>query len=240
MLDYLKEWWTYWRAKDASLWSPAVLKKSRAAFYAAVQRYPNHAPPYPGYGRHITPEQAQANLDWFLSSMSKRLAALQQLLAEFAIPAQPENYTPKAVKAWLTPVIIWSHRCWPTQVFHKNHTEKNAWLLLPRTGDAAIFSIILDLATQLGEIRISMYPDQQWHWDVDNNASSFHHHMVTSRRVILTTAALARQGIPGFIDWERQVMPYYRDRAYIYQSKELLFHPWAHCLDLYDMTGTLA
>jgi len=178
----------------------AAQQRARAAFHAAVQRYPAHAPPYPGSGREITPEQAQANLDWFRATVPERLNALHGLLAEFQVPTQPEEWTMAAIDTWLARVIAWTQECWPEQPFAPDHRDEKVQLHAERVGDAAIFSITLDLATKLGEIVIVMEP--RWRWGLDMNPANLRDGMYTSRRVILTTAPLGPDGIRACEDLE--------------------------------------
>ena len=84
MLDWLKKLTP--RPTPAPADAPPDLK---AVFRLALAHYPAHVPPHRGLGGHITPEQAQHNLDWFRRSVPERLHALRALAADtgLALPA---------------------------------------------------------------------------------------------------------------------------------------------------------
>lgn len=84
MLDWLKKLTP--RRTPAPADAPPDLK---AVFRLALAHYPAHVPPHRGLGGHITPEQAQHNLDWFRRSVPERLHALRALAADtgLALPA---------------------------------------------------------------------------------------------------------------------------------------------------------
>ena len=203
---------------------PAPTDDGQVAFWAAVQRYPAHAAPHPGYARDLTPEQAQANLDWFLASMPDRLQVLDVLLAEFGVPAQPAADTPEARQVWIGQLIDWTRRCWPAQPYRPEHLATDDWLRLPRTGDDAIFSVTLDLATRMGEVVRAACPD--WRWGLDMSAASLRGPMLTSRRVVLTTAPLGPQGVRLVRDWEAEVVARYKRAGSIDYAAALPFDPW--------------
>ena len=203
---------------------PAPTDDGQTAFRAAVQRYPAHAAPHLGYARELTPEQAQANLDWFLASMPDRLQVLDALLAEFGVPAQPAADTPEARQAWIGQLIDWTRRCWPPQPYRPEHLATDEWLRLPRTGDDAIFSIALDLATRMGEVVRAACPD--WRWGLDMTAASLRGPYLTSRRVVLTTAPLGTKRIRLTDDMEAGVVDRYQHPGNFDYSAPLHLDPW--------------
>jgi len=207
-LKYLIRWIKFIFRDGPAPWGLLSIYRSRAAFRAAVRKYPEHTPPYPGSGREITPEQAQANLDWFLASMPERLHHLDALLTQFGIPTAPAG-----------DLIAWTYQCWPEQPFQPEHQKYHARHTLKRVGDAAIFSIILDLATKIGEIIIRIEP--RWHWGLDMDKFSLRAQLLTSRRILLTTAPLGNTGIREMNDWEGAVTAHYKDTKRFFTNKDI-------------------
>jgi len=171
--------------KDFPHISPVTLKRNRADFRAAVHRYPAHNFPNPGYARQITPQQAQANLDWFLASLPERLAAIDWFLAEFGVPAAPAGATLSELDSWIARVIDWTNDYWPDKPFRPEHGTDDVWLHAKRVGDEAIFSIALDLGTRFGEVVKSMEP--RWRWGLNMDRSDLRDEMGSARRVVMTT-----------------------------------------------------
>lgn len=213
-----------WLGGSAEPAQPAPTDDGQAAFRASVQRYPAHVAPHRGYARELTPEQAQANLDWFLASMLDRLQVLDALLAEFGVPAQPAADTPEARQAWIGQLIDWTRRCWPPKPYRPEHLATDEWLRLPRTGEDGIFSVMLDLATRMGEVVRAACPS--WRWGLDMTAASQRGPMLTSRRVVLTTAPLGPQGIRLIRDWEAEVVARYKRLGSIDYAAPVPFDPW--------------
>ena len=225
MFDRIKTW--LGGAQSPASASPAPAPSddaARTAFRQALQRYPAHAAPNAGYARELTPEQAQGNLDWFLASLPERLQALEGLLAAFGVPAQPVAITSEARQVWIGQLIDWTRRCWPAQPYRPEHLATDDWLRLPRTGDDAIFSVTLDLATRMGEVVRAACPD--WRWGLDMSAASLRGPMLTSRRVVLTTAPLGPQGVRLVRDWEAEVVARYKRAGSIDYAAALPFDPW--------------
>ena len=189
---------------------------ARAAFRAALHRYPAHAPPHPGHARDLTPEQAQANLEWFLAALPERLQVLDRLLTEFGVPTRPAADTPEGRQAWVGHLIDWTRRCWPAQPYRPEHLDKDVWLKVARVGDDAIFSVTLDLATLMGEVVRAACP--AWRWGLDMaSANMGSQPMWTARRVVMTTAPLGSKGIRVIGDWEAAVVNrYQRPSAFDY------------------------
>ena len=230
MFDRIKTW--LGGAQSPASASPAPAPSddaARTAFRQALQRYPAHAAPHPGYAQELTPEQAQANLDWFLGSLPDRLQVLDVLLAEFGVPAQPAADTPEARQAWIGQLIDWTRRCWPAQPYRPEHLATDDWLRLPRTGDDAIFSVTLDLATRMGEVVRAACPD--WRWGLDMSAASLRGPMLTSRRVVLTTAPLGPQGVRLVRDWEVAVVLRYQNPQHFLFEDPLSNDAWSKDLE---------
>ena len=76
MLDWLKK-----RLIPAAA-TQANTPEWQAVFRQALAHYPAHVPPHRGWGRQLTPEQAQQNLDWFRQTLPERLDTLRALTAE--------------------------------------------------------------------------------------------------------------------------------------------------------------
>jgi len=217
--EYCKAW-ARCLLMDAPIpWGLLSIYKSRAAFRAAVQRYPEHAPPHSGFGRQITAEQAQTNLDWFLASLPERLKRLDALLTEFGVPTAPVGNTLHDVEIWISHVLAWTYRCWPEQPFRPEHKKIEARHKLQRVGDSAIFSITLDLATKIGEIAIQMEP--RWRWGLDMEKQSLQRGMITARRIVLITAPLGKRGMRMHTDWEGLVVSRYREERILYSYKDI-------------------
>ncbi len=197
---------------------------ARAAFRAALHRYPAHAPPHPGHARDLTPEQAQANLNWFLASLPERLQVLDGLLTEFGVPTRPAADTPEGRQAWVGQLIDWTRRCWPAQPYRPEHLDKDVWLKVARIGDDAIFSVTLDLATLMGEVIKSACP--AWRWGLDMaSANMGGQPMLTARRVVMTTAPLGSKGIRVIRDWEAAIVAHYWHQDPLERGGPLTSHP---------------
>jgi|GEM_PF-1577574 len=218
-LKYLIRWIKFIFRDGPAPWGLLSIYRSRVAFHAAVRKYPEHTPPYPGSGRKITPEQAQANLDWFLASMPEHLNHLDTLLAQFGIPTTPAGDTLHDMAEWMNTLIAWTYQCWPEEPFQPEHKYTNARHTLRRVGDAAIFSIILDLATKIGEIIIKIEP--RWHWGLDMDKFSLRAQLLTSRRILLTTAPLGNTGIREMDDWEGAVTSHYKNTKRFFTYKDI-------------------
>ena len=197
---------------------------ARAAFRAALHRYPAHAPPHPGHARDLTPEQAQANLEWFLAALPERLQVLDRLLTEFGVPTRPAADTPEGRQAWVGHLIDWTRRCWPAQPYRPEHLDKDVWLKVARIGDDAIFSVTLDLATLMGEVIKSACP--AWRWGLDMaSANMGGQPMLTARRVVMTTAPLGSKGIRVIRDWEAAIVAHYWHQDPLERGGPLTSHP---------------
>ena len=197
---------------------------ARAAIRAALHRYPAHAPPHPGHARDLTPEQAQANLNWVLATLPERLQVLDGLLTEFGVPTRPAADTPEGRQAWVGQLIDWTRRCWPAQPYRPEHLDKDVWLKVARIGDDAIFSVTLDLATLMGEVIKSACP--AWRWGLDMaSANMGGQPMLTARRVVMTTAPLGSKGIRVIRDWEAAIVAHYWHLDPLERGGPLTSHP---------------
>jgi len=232
MREFITEWGRAWwqhviHGKDFPHISPVTLKRNRAAFRAAVHCYPAHNFPHPGIGREITPQQAQANLDWFLASLPERLATIDRFLAEFGLPAIPSGSTLEEVDHWIARLIHWTNDFWPDKPFRPEHdTDDDVWLYAKREGDEAIFSIALDLGTRFGEVAKSMEP--RWHWGLNMERSDLD--MPTARRVVMTTSPLVSKRQRPYENWEITVLArYLYPNTISYQIPPSL-HAWTNHL----------
>ncbi|MFT4163824.1 MAG: hypothetical protein QM650_01115 [Microlunatus sp.] len=111
-------------------------------------------------------------------------------------------------------------RCW----FNGSIEDRLAALRELLTGDDAIFSLTLDLATYFGEIVRSTRPE--WRWGLDLTRSSLRGPMLTSRRIILCTAPLGVRGIRVQEDWEAVVVLRYRKPAHFLFAGPLDHDSW--------------
>ena len=205
MFDRLKSWLG---AAPAAPQNP--LEARRARFRVALHSYPVHMAPNRGFAQELTPEQAQANLDWYLASLPTRLSALRALLADFELdlPA-PEGLSLSQSQALMAQLIAWTQSCWPAAPYSPEHLQDSYWLHCNRLVDDAIFSVTLDVASYIGQIAIAAQP--AWRWGLDMSAASLRGPMLTSRRVLLTTAPLGQQRVRNALDWEALVVQRYRE-----------------------------
>ncbi|MDO5624990.1 MAG: hypothetical protein Q4G71_09900 [Pseudomonadota bacterium] len=202
MLDWLK--------KHLSLRPvPQVPAPDRqAAFRQVLARYPAHVPPHRGPGWHLTPEQAQQNLDWFKQTLPERLAALR-LVAEtgLTLSEAPVQSLDEA-KDLVAQLIDWTRDCWPGEPYRPEHTQDSCWVVSERTGDDAIFSVVLDVATLLGQI--IMAGRSEWRGGLDMDPASLGSQpMFSARRVVLISPLLGEQRVPALMDMEALVLDRY-------------------------------
>ena len=223
MLESLKRW----------LRSPAgpkaleSLPDRQTQFKQALAAYPAHVPPHRGWGKQLTPEQAQQNLDWFRQSIPERLAALRALavktgLALDEVPVQSLDEAQDLVAR----LIDWTRACWPAEPYRPEHLhDDDYWARSDRTGDDAIFSVVLDVATLLGEtIRAGR---SEWRWGLDMaRASRGPQPMFSARRVVLFTPPLGEQRAPCMMDMEALVLERYRRPKDFRFNQTLEYDPW--------------
>ena len=207
--------------------APAVdpLDASRARFRAALHRYPVHVAPNRGFAQELSPEQAQANLDWFIASLPTRLGALRALLADFELylPA-PEGLSLPEAEALMAELIAWTQRCWPATPYWPEHLQDSYWLHCDRLVDDAIFSVALDLGSYFGQIAIAAQP--AWRWGLDLSAASLRGPMLSARRVLLSTAPLGKQQVREQLDWEALVVQRYREPQHFLFKGQLADDAW--------------
>lgn len=191
MLEKLKNW--LWRSSTAELGNQPA-PDARQAFRQALAEYPAHMPPHRGLGRQIALEQAQQNLDWFMQTLPQRLAALRALAAAtgLALGEEPPRSWDEAADL-LARLIDWTRACWPDAPYRPEHRQDEYWAASDRTGDDAIFSVALDVATLLGQtVRAGC---SAWRWGLDLSRDSLRHDMFSSRRVVLMPPPGARAGL---------------------------------------------
>ena len=213
MFDRLKSWLG---AVPVEAVNP--LDARRARFRTALHHYPVHVAPHRGFAQELTPEQAQANLDWFTASLPMRLAALRALLADFELDLPtPQGLSLAEAEALMSQLIDWTHGCWPQAPYSPEHLQDSYWLHCDRLVDDAIFSVTLDVASYIGQMVIGLQP--AWRWGLDMSAASLRGPMLTSRRVLLTTAPLGKRQLRNALDWEALVVQRYREpRHFLFQG----------------------
>lgn len=205
MLEQLKSWLRSPASRKALESSP----DRRAQFKQALAAYPSHVPPHRGLGRQITPEQAQQNLDWFQQTIPGRLAALRALSANtgLALGDAPVRSLDEA-KSLVARLIDWTRACWPDAPYRVEHKSYEHWAMSGRSGDDAIFSVVLDVATLLGQT--IMAGRQDWRWGLDMARSSLGHQpMLSARRVVLLSPLLGSQPVSTHMDLEILVLDRY-------------------------------
>ena len=94
-----------------------------------------------------------------------------------------------------------------------------------RTGDDAIFSVVLDVATLLGEtIRAGR---SEWRWGLDMaRASRGPQPMFSALRVVLFTPPLGEQRAPCMMYMEALVLERYRRPKDFRFNQTLEYDPW--------------
>lgn len=193
------------RSPDSQAHSP----DRQAGFRQALAHYPAHVPPHRGWGKQLTLEQAQQNLDWFRQTIPERLAALRALAADtgLALGEAPVSSLDEA-RHLVVQLIGWTRACWPDAPYRTEHKSYDDWAASDRTGDDAIFSVVLDVATLLGEtIRAGR---SEWRWGLDMaRASLGHQPMLSARRVVLLSPLLGPQQVVTHMDLELLVLDRY-------------------------------
>ena len=224
MLDWLKKLTP--RRTPAPADAPPDLK---AVFRLALAHYPAHVPPHRGLGGHITPEQAQHNLDWFRRSVPERLHALRALATDTGLALPADLQRPVAsldeAKELVARLIAWTRACWPDRPYRPEHLSDSHWAMSARTGDDAIFSVVLDVATLLGQV--AMTGRSEWRWGLDMaRASRGPQPMFSARRVVLFTPPLGEQRAPCMMDMEALVLERYRRPKDFRFNQTLEYDPW--------------
>lgn len=145
--------------------------------------YPPYEIPYPGGGceidpmeraflpsthldyKHITPEQAQANLDYLLTHKQVRIDIFACLLKHFDVDVHTglEANNPKP---FLDQLHLWVYTQWPS-VYSKKLADPQRWWDSPKHGEDIVYSMITDMAIVLGELVIRHHPD--FYWDLNRN-----------------------------------------------------------------------
>ena len=221
MLDWLKK-----RLIPAAA-TQANTPEWQAVFRQALAHYPAHVPPPRGWGRQLTPEQAQQNLDWFRQTLPERLDTLRALTAEtgLTLSEAPVQSLDEA-KDLVARLIDWTRACWPDEPYRPEHLhDDDYWAKSDRTGDDAIFSVALDVATLLGEtIRAGR---SEWRWGLDMDPSSLGHQpLFTARRVVLISPLLGERRISTLMDMEMLVLERYRKPRSFYHQGPLEYDSW--------------
>lgn len=223
MLEQLKRWL---RSPVPQTAEPSP--NHQVIFSQALAAYPTHAPPHKGYGHQLTPDQAQQNLDWFRDSLPQRLTSLRALLAGTGLLLRDEDLSPDTLDAALDLVrrlIDWTRACWPGAPYQPRHLSEADWLASDRQGDDAIFSVVLDVATLMGQWVMAGRPE--WRWGLDmSRASLGHQPMLTARRVVLTTPLLGTQRVPCMMDMEVLVLERYLKPRDLHFNGALADDPW--------------
>ena len=205
MLEQLKNFFT----RKAAPVDSSTQTTRRSTFDQALRTYPAHVPPHRGLGPDITAEQAQANWDWFKLTLPTRLATLRDLCARtgLTLSETPVNSVDEAID--LTARLIeWTRACWPDKPYLSEHKDRHYWAMSARTGDDAIFSVVLDVATLLGQI--IMDGRKEWRWGLDMARSSLGHQpSLTARRVMLMSPLLGQQRHALLKDMEALVLSRY-------------------------------
>lgn len=219
MFDRLKSWIT----PPSATPGPADRKSD---FTRALASYPAHVPPHRGYARQLTPEQAQQNLDWFRQTLPERLAALRSLAASTGLVL---NDAPAGTLAeaqdLMARLIAWTRDSWPQAPYLPAHLDDAHWAMSARTGDDAIFSVVLDVATLLGHTVMAGRPE--WRWGLDlSRASMGQQPKFSARRVVLTTPLLGEQRAPYLMDLEALVLERYRRPKDFRFNQTLEYDPW--------------
>ena len=221
MLDWLKK-----RLIPAAA-TQANTPEWQAVFRQALAHYPAHVPPHRGWGRQLTPEQAQQNLDWFRQTLPERLATLRALTAETGLTlSQAPVQSLDEAKDLVARLIDWTRACWPDEPYRPEHLhDDDYWAKSDRTGDDAIFSVALDVATLLGEtIRAGR---SEWRWGLDMDPSSLGHQpLFTARRVVLISPLLGERRISTLMDMEMLVLERYRKPRSFYHQGPLEYDSW--------------
>ena len=221
MLAWLKKHFTHPPA------APAPAPDRKVAFRQALAHYPAHVPPHRGWGKQLTPEQAQQNLDWFRQTLPERLATLRALTAETGLTlSQAPVQSLDEAKDLVARLIDWTRICWPDEPYRPEHLhDDDYWARSDRTGDDAIFSVVLDVATLLGEtIRAGR---SEWRWGLDMaRAGRGPQPMFSARRVVLFTPPLGEQRAPCMMDMEALVLERYRRPKDFRFNQTLEYDPW--------------
>ena len=222
MMDQLKSWLPRKPASADSL-TPQDRQES---FALALRNYPAHVPPHRGLGASLSIEQAQQNLDWFNRTLHERLAALRSLCAQTGWELGDNVINSLADALDLTARLIdWTRASWPTHPYLPQHNDDAYWAQSERVGPDAIFSVVLDLATLLGQT--IMQGRSEWRWGLDLAPSSLGRQpMLSARRVVLMSPLLGAQRRALVKDLEALVLARYRTPNDLRFRCPLQFDSW--------------
>lgn len=115
----------------------------------ALSDYHAYSPPYPGWGKNLSPEQADANLNYLTSNLPVRLSQISALLSRFDIETVPlldhaADPLPTAaqIDAWLSNILP------PRDALLQDRSPnppRDLFVESDRTGSAIFFSFATDL-----------------------------------------------------------------------------------------------
>ena len=221
-MDQLKSWLSRKPASADSL----TPQDRQASFALALRSYPAHVPPHRGLGASLSIEQAQQNLDWLNRTLHERLAALRSLCAQTGWELGDNVINSLEDALDLTARLIdWTRASWPTHPYLPQHNDDAYWAQSERVGPDAIFSVVLDLATLLGQT--IMQGRSEWRWGLDLAPSSLGRQpMLSARRVVLMSPLLGAQRRALVKDLEALVLARYRTPNDLRFRCPLQFDSW--------------
>ncbi|MDO5623339.1 MAG: hypothetical protein Q4G71_01460 [Pseudomonadota bacterium] len=188
----------------------------------ALADYPPYGLPHPGYGKSVSPTQAQENLDWLLTHRDERLALISDLVQRRAgIDTAPALAEPMAYGPALADALnAWAMREWPA--IARPEWGATRWVDLPRDAAHIALSMAVDMAILFGEVIRRGNPD--WRWGLDMTKVNLKDDMMSARRVVLKADPVGRHVEPFLIDLEDIVAGRLQDpKPYFYQLPD---HPW--------------
>ncbi|KQW00115.1 hypothetical protein [Rhizobacter sp. Root1221] len=179
--------------------------------HARLQVYPPYDAPHAGPQTRWTLAQAQDNLDHLMRHRAHRMVVLGDWLRPEGIDIRPAlvGGNPQPL---LDALHQWANARWPA--WHDPAiAHRDVWLRGHRSGNAVVYSLLLDVTLLLGELIVQRHDGYRWALDLDEENGR--DGMRSYRRAVLELPARGHMPAPIVLDLEDMVVSRYLHPEYV-------------------------